>query len=146
MKEYSATASINASADTIWNILTDVANYPAWDPGVDRIEGAIALGAKITAYTKLNPNRAFPVKVTELTPGKRMIWTGGMPLGLFRGTRTFTLTPQGDGNTEFSIKEEFSGPLLALIGRSIPDLTMTFQKFAAGLKAHAEGQAQNGGQ
>jgi hypothetical protein len=61
-----------------------------------------------------------------------------MPLGLFKGERTFTLSPQSQGATKFTLREEFSGPLLALIGRSIPDMTSTFEQFAAGLKSRAE--------
>jgi hypothetical protein len=66
-----------------------------------------------------------------------MVWTGGMPLGLFRGVRTYTLAPH-DGGTRFSMQEVFSGPLLGVIGRSIPDLQPSFERFADGLKAEAE--------
>jgi hypothetical protein len=141
MKTFSATTNIKASPETIWSILTDAPNYPAWDPGVDRIEGRIAPGEQITAYTKLSPNRAFPAKVTEFVPNQRMTWTGGMPLGLFKGVRTFTLIPKGDGSIDFTLREEFSGLLLPLFAGSIPDMTKTFEDFAAGLKAHAEAAA-----
>jgi hypothetical protein len=67
-----------------------------------------------------------------------MVWTGGMPLSLFKGERTFTLTLKSDGSTDFALREEFTGLLLPLIGRTIPDLTSIFDEFAAGLKAHAE--------
>ena len=66
-----------------------------------------------------------------------MTWTGGMPLGLFKGVRTFSLTPES-GGTRFKMREEYSGPLLPLIWRSMPDLQPSFDQFAAGLKAHAE--------
>lgn len=138
MKSFNAAINIRAPKETIWSILTDAPGYPSWDPGVIRIEGKIAPGEKITAYTKLSPNRAFPVKVTEFVPGQRMTWTGGMPLGLFKGVRTFTLTPGKDGSTNFELREEFSGLLLPLIGRTIPDMTQNFQDFVAGLKARAE--------
>jgi hypothetical protein len=138
MKVYHATTTIEASSETIWAVLTNAAGYPEWDPGVDRIEGPIAPGEKITAFTKLSPGRAFPAKVTEFVPGRKMTWTGGMPLGLFKGERTFTLTPQSDGATEFTLREVFSGPLLALIGGSIPDMTTTFERFASGLRRRAE--------
>jgi hypothetical protein len=138
MKEYSATTMINASPETIWAILTNASGYPEWDPGVDRIEGRIAPGEKITAFTKLSPGRAFPVKVTEFVPNQKMTWSGGMPLGLFKGERTFTLVPQGNGATQFTVREVFSGPLLPLIGRSLPDLNAAFEQFAAGLKNQAE--------
>lgn len=61
-----------------------------------------------------------------------------MPLGLFKGVRTFTLSPQGGGTTRFAMREEFSGPLLPLIARSMPDLGPSFEQFVAGLKQRAE--------
>jgi hypothetical protein len=138
MKVYSATTTIEAPPEKIWALLTNAAGYPEWDPGVDHIEGRIAPGEKLTAFTKLNPGRAFPAKVTSFEPGRRMTWTGGMPLGLFKGERTFTLAQQPSGATEFTLREEYSGPLLGLIGRSLPDLNATFEQFAAGLKRRAE--------
>lgn len=140
MKEFRAITTIHASPATIWAILTDAARYPEWDPSVDRIEGRIAPGEKITAFTKLSPGRAFPVTVAEFVPSQKMVWRGGMPLGLFTGVRTFTLVPQEQGEVTFSVQEVFSGPLLPLIGRSLPDLTATFQQFAAGLKTRAESE------
>ncbi|HKP52098.1 MAG TPA: SRPBCC domain-containing protein [Chloroflexia bacterium] len=138
MKEYSATTTIEASPETIWAILTNAASYPEWDPMADRIEGRIAPGETIKAFTKLSPGRAFPAKVTEFEPSRKMVWSGGMPLGLFKGVRTFTLEPQGNGGTKFTIREVFSGPLLPVFGRSIPDMTSPFEQFVAGLKKRAE--------
>ena len=138
MKEFSASTNIAASPETIWSLLTDAASYPEWDPGMIRLEGTIAPGQKVTAYTKLSPNQAFPVTVTNCVPNKTMTWTGGMPLGLFKGERTFTLEPQADGSTQFTTREQFSGLLLPIFGRTIPDLSESFQNFAAGLKKRAE--------
>ena len=139
MKEYKATATINATPEQIWHILTDASGYPEWDPYCERIEGKIAPGEKLKAFTTLSPGRAFPVKVTEFTPNRKMVWTGGMPLGLFKGERSFTLTPEQNGETRMTVKEVFSGPMLGLIGKSIPDMTEPFQKFVEGLKRKAEG-------
>ena len=75
--------------------------------------------------------------VAELDENRRMTWRGGMPLGLFKGVRTFTLTPR-EGGVDFELREVFSGPMLALIGRSLPDMTEAFAGFAAGLKERAE--------
>jgi len=61
-----------------------------------------------------------------------------MPLGLFTGTRTFTVTPQPDGGTAFAMSEEFGGLLASLITRSIPDLQPAFDAFAGDLKRQAE--------
>ncbi|MEM8588503.1 MAG: SRPBCC domain-containing protein [Pseudomonadota bacterium] len=138
MKQYQAAATINASPAAVWSILTDASAYPSFDPYCDKIEGEIARGQKIKAFSKLSPGRAFPVKVTEFEPGKRMVWAGGMPLGLFKGERTFSLNPGENGTVHFDMREVFSGPMLALIGKSLPDMTEPFQKFAEGLKAKAE--------
>jgi hypothetical protein len=138
MKIFSASSTIHASPATIWAILTDAAGYPQWDPGVIRIEGNIAPGEKVTAYTKLSPDRAFPAKVTTFEPNRKMVWIGGMPLGLFKGERTFLLTQQANGMVKFDLTEAFSGLLLPIFGRTIPDLSENFQNFADGLKRQAE--------
>jgi hypothetical protein len=139
MDHYESTALIQADPSAIWAILTDGAAYTSWDSGVTRLEGRIEQGQKLKVTSEANPKRAFPVKVTELKPGERMTWTGGMPLGLFKGVRTFRLQPEG-GATRFTMREDYSGPLAGLIGRSIPDLQPSFDKFANGLKERAEGR------
>lgn len=133
---FTATTTINATPETIWNIITDAQSYPEWEPNVVRIEGKIAEGETVTAHVK-HTDRAFPAKVTVFVPNQKMAWTGGMPLGLFKGERTFTLTPKGEA-VEFTLREEFSGPLLFLMKGSIPDQTEMFQNFVAGLKQRAE--------
>lgn len=137
---YEASADIEAPPAHIWAILTDAEGIPRWDSGVDRIEGRIEPGERIKLYSSVSPGRAFPLRVSEWIEARKMVWTGGMPLGLFRGVRTYTLTPVGD-RTTFTMREEFSGPLLPLIARSMPDLGPSFQQFARGLKAEAEATA-----
>jgi hypothetical protein len=97
----------------------------------------MAEGEKVTVRTEVSPGRAFPVKVTALEAPRRMVFTGGMPMGLFRGERTYTLTPS-DGGTAFRMREEYTGPLLGMIWKSMPDLQPSFDRFAAGLKQRVE--------
>ena len=138
MKEFGTTITIHSPPETIWKYLTDAGSYPDWDPGMDRVEGKIAMGEKLNVYTKLSPDRTFPVKVTEFVPNQKMTWTGGMPLGLFKGVRTFTLTPKSEGITEFTTREKFSGLLFPLFSGTIPDLSQSFEDFASGLKKVSE--------
>jgi hypothetical protein len=137
--EYRATADIDADPQRIWAILIDGSSYADWDSGLVRLEGRVAPGEKLKLYPEINPDRGFPVKVTGFEPNRSMTWTGGMPLGLFKGVRTFTLTPADDGATRFEMHERFGGPLLPLIGRTLPDFGPSFEQFARGLKARAEG-------
>ncbi len=138
MKKYEASSTIQASPEQIWNILVEQNAYPEWDPNMLRVEGNIKLGEKVKFFTKLSPERAFPAKVTAFEPGKRMVLTGGMPLGLFKSERVHTLTAVSDTETQFHTQETFSGLLLPVFGKSIPDLTDIFNEFAQGLKKRAE--------
>lgn len=139
MKDFQASATIQASPEAIWAILTDAKAYPKFDPNCERIEGTIKAGETIKAFSKLAPGRAFPVKVSEFVPKQKMAWSSGMPFGLFKGERTFVLKAAGNGATDFTVREIFSGPMMALIGGSIPDMTEPFKQFVEGLKARAEG-------
>jgi uncharacterized protein YndB with AHSA1/START domain len=119
MKTYTATATINASPETIWEILIDAGGYPAWDLSMDHIEGKLALGETVKFFTKLS-TQAFPVKVTTFEPNSRLVLTGGMPLGLFKSERTHTLTANPDGTATFKTEEIFSGVLLPVFGKTSP--------------------------
>jgi len=137
MLAFEASIVINAPAEAIWDVLTDVKNFPEWEPNVTKVEGQAGLGQKITVHTKFS-ERAFPVTVSEFIPNSRMVWSSGMPLGLFKGARTFTLTPN-NGGIEVKTREEFSGILLPLFKGQIGDLQPTFDAFAQALKAKVEG-------
>lgn len=133
MRCYEASSLIEAAPDRVWTTLTDAASWPDWDSGVTSVDGQIALGEKLVVAVTANPGRSFPVKITALRAPQRMVFRGGMPLGLFAGTRTYTLTPEG-ADTRFLMREEYTGPLAAMIFTSIPDLGPSFQRFADGLK------------
>jgi len=138
MKTFAASRFIRATPDRIWSILTDASRYPVWNPTVANVDGTIAAGERITVSAKISPGRAFPVRVAAYEPPRRMVWRGGMPLGLFVGERVFTLTPGQGGLVEFNMRETFTGLLAPLIGRSIPDLQPAFEEFAEALKREAE--------
>jgi hypothetical protein len=138
MKAFSVSTKIKAAPEVIWKLLTDAPAWPSWNPTVDKVDGKIAPGEKVTVYAKINPGRAFPVRVSEFVPNRKMVWTGGMPLGLFKGERTFSLVPGAAGAVEFSMREIYTGLMAPLIGKSIPDLQPAFDLFAAALKKRAE--------
>ena len=138
MKSFATTTTIRARPDTIWALLTDAQGFTLWNSTVERVDGRIAPGEKVTVYAKASPGRAFPLKVSVFAAPEQMVWSGGMPLGLFTGQRTFTLTPSPNGETQFSMREEFSGLLAPLITKSIPDLQPSFDRFVADLKRRAE--------
>ena len=138
MSDYATRIQIAVDAASVWAILIDGPRWTEWDPTIDQLEGAIVPGGQLKLYTKVSPGRPFNLRVSEFTPPQRMLWTGGMPLGLFTGTRTYTLTPQDDGTVEFAMTEVFSGLLAPLMKKVMPNLQPSFDDFALALKARAE--------
>ncbi len=137
-KSYSIERTIEASPQRVWELLTDADAYPSWNPSVVSLSGRIAGGETIQLVSTVNPGRTFSLAVSGVQPAERMVWSDGMPLGLFRGVRTFSLRALGAERTEFSMQERYSGLLAGLITRAIPDLTESFARFADGLKSAAE--------
>ena len=137
MKRFAARAEIAAPADRVWETLLDVTAWPSWDPALDRVEGTVASGSRITLHVK-DSSRPFRLRVVELEPASRLVLRGGMPLGLFSGTRRYRLEATGEGRTGFSMEETYAGPLAPAITRSIPDLQPSFESFARGLRQAAE--------
>ena len=60
------------------------------------------------------------------------MWREGNPV-MFLGVRTYSLTPgQDETATRFQMTEEFSGIMLPLIARRLPDFRPIFERYAAG--------------
>lgn len=132
MRGYEITQRIDAPPAAIWAVLTDAARLRDGPTGLRALEGEIAPGARLMLESEAQPGRRFALRVTEMDAPRRMVWRGGMPLGLFTGTRSFVLVPDGDG-TRLTLSERFTGPMAPLIFRSIPDLTPSMQRFALGV-------------
>lgn len=129
---------IHAPREKIWALLTNAAEFPRWNSTVTSIKGTIAQGQKLELRVPIS-DRTFSPKVTELVPATRMVWSDGMA-PMFKGERTFTLTPRADGATDFEMVEIFSGVMLPMIKGSLPDFGPVFERYALDLKKEAEGR------
>jgi hypothetical protein len=138
MRHFETSTTIDASPERVWEVLADTGSWADWDSGVVRVEGEPGEGRKLKITSELNPKRSYPVKVIEFDRPRRMAWLGGIPLGLFKGVRRYTLTSEGEGRTRFDMREEFTGPLLPLMWRTMPDMNDSFRQFSSGLKERAE--------
>lgn len=138
MRYYEATAAIAAEPDAVWSVLVDGHTWQQWDSGVSEVDGRIGPGETLKIHSKAAPGRVFPVTVSSFEPPTLLTFSGGMPLGLFTGVRTYTLTSDGAGGTVFHVREEYEGPLLGMMWRRMPDLGPSFTQFADGLKRRVE--------
>lgn len=136
-KQYAAGRQIHASADSVWAFLTDAKALVAADTGITRIDGNITAGGSFKLWSEATGDRAFSIKVTTFDSPHRMVWSSGMPLGLFRGTRTFAINPAGEG-CNLDMDEVFTGLFSGPITKSMPDLTPVFERFVEAAKQAAE--------
>jgi hypothetical protein len=142
MRHFAARTEIAAPAARVWDTLLDVAAWPSWDPGLERVEGTLDEGGRVTIHVT-ESSRPFRLRVTEREPGSSLVLRGGLPLGLFSGTRRYRLEALAPDRTSFSMEESYAGLLAPAITRSIPDLQPSFDAFTSGLRRAAETRSQD---
>jgi len=122
---YSVATLLQASEDIIWKKLTDIDQLLQWDSMLVEMKGAIGKNGKIELRSAISPSQTFKLKVTEFIPNRKMVWSSSMG-PLFKGVRTYELIPNRDGTTLFRMNEKFSGLLLPLMKRMLPDCNILF--------------------
>lgn len=136
MLSFDASTYIAATPDHVWSTLVQTSRWTDWDPALEQVDGELREGGRLTLRV-VGTSRPFSLKVMAWEPPNRIVVVSGMPLGLFRGTRTYGIAPDGRGAT-FTMGERFTGPLAPMITTTIPDLQPSFDAFAHGLRTAAE--------
>jgi uncharacterized protein YndB with AHSA1/START domain len=140
--EYRVGVRVAAEPEVVWALLTDAQGYPRWNSTVISIDGTIAAGEEIELVSKVDPERTFELTVSTFEPARTLVWEDGG--GAFKGVRTFTLVPQGDGTTAVTMAEVFTGSMMGMIEGKLPDFRPSFDAFAADLE-RAAGAGGNAG-
>ncbi len=135
----SVSITIAADAARVWTLLTDAVQFPLWNSTVTKVEGPIAPGQKLRITVPIS-QRAFTPSVTQFDPPSSMTWSDGKA-PIFRGIRHFSITPLGNGSVTFTMTETFTGAMLPVIARTLPDFVPIFERYAADLKRAAESTA-----
>lgn len=143
MVELNTELVIEASAAEVWQVLTNFADYPVWNPFIHRIKGEPALGAVLEIH--IHPlgegDRRFQPTITRLEPDRELHWQGaywGLP-GLFDGLHIFIIESLADHRVRFINKERFTGLLAPFLGRWLNKRTRSnFELMNQALKTRAE--------
>jgi hypothetical protein len=120
--ELTTSIDIDSGPDEVWQVLTDLAAYPRWNPFITSAEGPVEVGSRLVL--RMQPVGARPVTVRptvlEAVPGRWLRWLGrlGMP-GLFDADHTFTISDRAGGGVHLSQSEQFRGVLVPLMARSL---------------------------
>ncbi len=130
---------IDAPLQLVWDVFTDVENWPGWTASVTSLAGlegsSLAVGRR---FAIRQPGMAKLVwKVTELDPGRSWTWIQRSP-GV-RVTARHEVIARPGGRTLVRQQLDQRGALGALLGRLMVKKTKRFlQLEAQGLKARSE--------
>ena len=133
---------IAAPPARVWQVLTDFARYPEWNPFIIAVRGKAQPMERIEVCIRMPGQREHRFKpvVLQATPERALRWLGrvGLP-GIFDGEHGFFLEAEGAG-TRFRQTESFQGFLVPLLWRDVgPAASAGFEAMNAALKARAEG-------
>ncbi len=117
---------IDATPEQVWEVLTDLAAFPAWNPFIVRAEGVLTPGGRLTLRMQPAGGRAMTMRprLVEVDVPRRLRWRGtlGLP-GLMDAEHTFTLERRGSG-TRLVHQEDFRGVLVPFLAASLDRNTL----------------------
>ncbi|MCC7274239.1 MAG: SRPBCC domain-containing protein [Alphaproteobacteria bacterium] len=135
------TIAVAATPARVWDVLTDFAAYPDWNPFIRRIEGVARPGIRLTVEIAPPGRRAmtFRPRVLSAVPERELRWLGELVVPwLFDGAHGFAIVP-AEGGCVFRQSEVFVGLLVPAMGRaSYAAVRAGFAAMNAALKARAE--------
>ena len=142
MRELQASIEIGTSAERAWEVLTDFAAYPDWNPFITRASGTASPSERLRLRMQPPGGRGATLRPTvlEADPGRRLRWLGHLLLpGLFDGDHSFTIKPLGGRRVRVIQQEQFRGILVPLAARSFDRHTLPgLQQLNQALKRRAE--------
>jgi hypothetical protein len=134
--------AIQANPERVWDVLTDFAAYPEWNPFIPRITGSLETGSRLDVQLQRPGSRGVRMRPTvqAAEPPRELRWLGhlGIP-GLFDGEHRFRIEAVGTDRVRFVQEERFSGLLAPLVLRFLERGTRQgFEAMNRAIKARAE--------
>jgi len=138
-KEIRTEIEIEASAERVWNLLTDFAHFPEWNPFIRQVKGSASTGNRLTVTIQPPGGKSMTFKphVLDAEPNRQLRWIGRVLIrGFFDGEHSFGIEPLGENRVRFTHRERFSGLFVPFFstGRS----QQGFEEMNKALKTRAE--------
>lgn len=120
MIEVTASCDIDAPAEAVWSVLTDLDQFHAWNPFIRSASGTPQIGGRVRVRVRpsLPVPLVFRATVYDREDRRALRWRGwvGAPW-LACGDHTFSIEPLGEGRARLVQREAFTGILPRLAGR-----------------------------
>jgi hypothetical protein len=132
---------IQAEPERVWEVLTDLAAYPEWNPFIVRAEGVVDPGGRLILTMQPMGGRGTTLRprLVAVDINRELRWRGklGLP-GLMDAEHTFLLQPQA-GGTRLIHQETFRGVLVPFVAGTLDRNTLpAFVAMNEALKHRAE--------
>jgi len=142
MKELRSEIEIAAPAGRVWEILTNFARFPQWNPFIRQVRGNILEGRRLEVTMQPSGARGMIFKpvILKAETNRELRWKGHLLVpGLFDGEHIFTIEPVGSDRVRFVQCEIFTGLLFPLLARGLDtDIRRGFEEMNQALKVRAE--------
>jgi hypothetical protein len=142
--EIVASIEIDAPAEAVWSVFTDLPRFAEWNPFIREASGTTRSGGEIRVRVQPSIDGLrlrFRATVVSCEPDRELRWRGHVVSPrLAEGDHTFTLEPMTGGRVRFVQREVFRGLLPRLAPRVLARETRRgFDAMNAALKRRAEG-------
>lgn len=139
---------IAAPAATVWNILTELDQFAAWNPFIRAARGELRPGGTVhvRVATGLGIPMRFRAKVLDFSVGRELHWRGKVGARFVAcGEHWFEIVPLGPERVRFRQRERFSG-IVPRLGRKLLEREARhgFELMNNALRIRAEAQHRVG--
>ena len=133
---------IEATPQSVWNILIGFRRYPHWNPFLTEVLGEAVEGTGIEIEVSppgLKKMRFKPC-ITSVKPCHQLTWVGKFAIPyVFDGEHSFVIEPEGDRAVRFIQKETYTGLVVPFYAKSLNQNTREgFHQMNQALKDVAE--------
>ncbi len=120
--ELTTEIDIDVPAARVWEVLTDFASYPQWNPMIRRAHGELRAGARLEVRFEPEGSRGhtFRPKLLSVEPGRELRWLGWPRFpGLFDSEHYWIMEELPDGSTHLLHGTYIYGLLAPLAGKAM---------------------------
>jgi hypothetical protein len=119
-KTISSEITIAAAATRVWDLVSDLSGYAAWNPFIRSASGILSPGRRLDLTLQIPDGLKMRIRprLIAVIEEREIRWVGHLGIsGLFDGDHRFLISPLNDGKGTILRQEEtFSGLLVPVFG------------------------------
>ena len=102
---------VRAPAHVVWDAISEIGDWPSWNPLYPRAEGALRIGEKLKLTLALpgEPERELAVPIVDWVPNEQILWSDTLARGWVKTLRYIEIEALTEESCIFSNGEQFQG-------------------------------------